>query len=72
MGEKAGFSAALLTKAGAQPQRASALAGDPVRFGRNDGSLVERRTGNGKSKGKGYADVGVDVRIRVGEGECCW
>src|SRR6266851_2210135 len=39
-GREAGFSATQLAKARAQPQRASALVGDPVRSGRNDDSCV--------------------------------
>src|SRR6266851_6941825 len=40
---EAGFSATQLAKARAQPQRASALVGDPVRSGRNDDSCVGLR-----------------------------
>src|SRR6266700_7767550 len=49
-GGEAGFSAAQLAKARAQPQRANALVGDPVRSGRNNDSCVWARKNKQKQQ----------------------
>src|SRR6266851_8711799 len=58
-GREAGFSATQLAKARAQPQRASALFGDPVRPGRNDDSCVGVRKNKQEQEQRQRRNTGI-------------
>ena len=58
-GREAAFPAMQLAKARAQPQRASALVGDPVRSGRNDDSCVGVRKNKQEQEQEQRRNTGI-------------